>query len=517
MALARHHGGRARRAAASGGRRRAVAAASLLVAVAVLASGCGRTDLRERYVAERMAWRASKLAAAMRSNPDLATDEMQAEVERSYQAIVDRFPPTEGGPTTPEGRDVASIAGQSRLTLAGMASSRGDDERALKLLASVRDGYAHDRRLAIEAALAMGDALEAAGRWPEAVREFDALVAAWPPSEERGGAPDPRIVRTPLKVAAGYAVRGDAAAAATRFDAARAYYDRWIREADGAPTAALALELKGESFVQQGRYAEAVSAFTLLEERYGTEKNRAAIWLRLAEVYATGLGDERTAADYYAKVASGNPDDVSGATASIALAVLDSDAGRHADARARLEDVAGRFRTQQTVSATAMYYIALSYEAEGEWESAAARYSALAQEHPTTLYGMETPLRVARHYREAGENDAADGAYERAVEQYERVCETAPLTPADLAARSYLVQARLEQEEWAEAAAVLVETARRFAEIEAAPGMLFQAADLYASKLNDASKAADALAMVRDGYPGTDAAGEAEARLKRLR
>jgi len=308
-----------------------------------------------------------------------------------------------------------------------------------------------------------------------------------------------------------------AAAAAARFDAARAVYDRWIREADGTPTAALALELKGESFVQQGRYAEAVSAFTLLDERYGTETTRPAIWLRLAEVYATGLGDERTAADYYAKVASGNPDDVSGATASIALAVLDNEAGRRAEARARLEDVAERFKTQQTVSATAMHYIALSYEEEGDWETAAARYNALAQEHPTTLYGMEAPLRVARHYRAVGESAAADGAYKRAVEQYERVCESSPLTPADLAARSYLVQARLEREEWAEAAAVLVETARRFAKTEAAPGMLFQAADLYASKLDDVSKAADALATVRDTYAGTDAAREAEARLERLR
>jgi tetratricopeptide (TPR) repeat protein len=497
-------------------RHHATAAVALLSVVAVLAAGCGSTDLRERYVAERMAWRASKLAAAMRSNPDLATDETLAEVERRYQAIVDRFPPT-GEPATPEERDVASIAGQSRLTLAAMASARGDAERALELLASVRDGYAHDRRLAVEAALAMGEALEAAGRWPEAVREFDALTAAWPPSEERESAPDPRILRTPLKVAAGYAVRGDAAAAAARVDAARAYYDRWIREADGTPTAALALELKGESFVQQGRYAEAVSALALLEERYGTEANRASIWLRLAEVYATGLGDERTAADYYAKVASGNPDDVSGATAAIALSVLDIDAGNHAEARARLEDVAERFRDQQTVSATAMHHIALSYERQGDWEAAAARYNALAQAHPTTLYGMEAPLRVARHYREAGETAAASAAYARAVGQYERVCESAPLTPADLAARSYLVQARLEQEEWAEAAAVLVETARRFATTEAAPGMLFQAAGLYATEVGDKAKAADALAMVRDGYPGTDAAREAEDRLKRLR
>jgi TolA-binding protein len=494
----------------------AVVTVGLLAALVVCGAGCGKADLKNRYDAERMAWQAGKLAQAMRSNPELATDDVRAEVERSYEAIVRRFPPA-GEPLTEEARDVALIAGRSRLTLAAIAAERGDMDRAIELFASVRDSYAFDRGLAVEARLAAGNAYEAADRWPAAAREYEALVTAWPPAADPSAPPDPRILRTPLKVAAGYAVRGEQALAVEGFAKARAYYDRWIREWEGSPTAKLALELKGEAFAQEGRFAEAAETFELLDARHGDVKNRAAIWLRLAEIYSTGLRQTAKARDYYLKVAEAYPEGTPGATASIAIAGLDIEGGKYAQARARLEQTLARFKDEPTVAATAMHYLALSLELAGDWEGAAVRYNALAQEHPTTLYGLTAPLRVARHYRDAGAADAAARAFERAVQQYERVIAGSESTPAELAARNYLVEARMEQGEWAKAAEVLVETAARFAQSDAAPGMLMQAAELYASKLNDTGKAREALEKILAAYQGSGAAEEAAARLEALK
>lgn len=494
----------------------AAIAVGLLTALALCGAGCGRSELRDRYEAERMAWQAGKLARAMRSNPELATDEVRAQVEESYRAIVRRFPPA-GEPLTDEARDIASIAGQSRLALATMAAERGDVDGAIALFASVRDSYAFDRRLAVEARLAAGSAYEATDRWPAAVREYEALTAAWPPAANPSDPPDPRILRTPLKVAAGHAARGERALAEESFSRARAYYDTWIRSWEGSPTAGLALELKGESFVQEGRFAEAAETFELLDARHGDATNRAAIWLRLAEINATGLGETATARNYYLRVAETYPDDTPGATASIALAVLDIEDAEYGQAQARLEQTLVRFKDERTVAATAMHYLALSLELGGNWESAAARYNALAQAHPTTLYGLMAPLHVARHYRDAGASDAAAAAFERAIQQYERVIGDSESTPAELAARNYLVETRLDQGEWARAAEALVETAGRFAQSEAAPGMLIQAAELYAAKLDDTGKARETLEMVLAGYEGSPAAEEAAGRLKALK
>ncbi len=75
----------------------------------------------------------------------------------------------------------------------------------------------------------------------------------------------------------------------------------------------------------------------------------------------------------------------------------------------------------------------------------------------------------------------------------------------------------MDQGEWAKAAEVLLETADRFADSEAAPSMLMQAAELYASKLDDAGKAREVFERVLSAYEGSAAAEEAAARLKALK
>ena len=87
------------------------------VALALLAGslGCGsEPGLRDRYVAEKLAWKAAKAVQAMRTNPDLATDEMKEHVADIYSEIVERFPP----PDDPSGLsqaqlDVAAIAART--------------------------------------------------------------------------------------------------------------------------------------------------------------------------------------------------------------------------------------------------------------------------------------------------------------------------------------------------------------------------------------------------------------------
>jgi len=488
-----------------------------LLSAAALVVGCGSGEIRDRYEAEKMAWQAGKLARAMSTNPELATDEMRARVEEGYAAIVRRFrPPTPGETLTRQASDIASISGQSRLALAALALDRDDPGKALELYRSVRDSYSFDRALSIDAYLGAGNALEIADQWPEAVRTYEELLADWRPAPSQAEAPDLRILRTPVRVALGYTARRDAAHASEWYERAYAYYDRWISDWDGSPTAALALDMKGEAYVQQGRFREAADAYELLDERYGTEDNRGALWLRLAEIYASGLGRPAKARDYYLMVTQAYAGEVAGATAEIAIARLNIEDGEYAAARIRLEKTLEDFKDEKAIAATALQYLALSHELEGAWESALPRYNALAQEHPTTLYGLAAPLHVARHYRDAGAAEAADKALARAVEHYERVIHDYASSPAELAARSHLVEALLDQHEWGKAADKLVETAGLFAGSEAAPGMLLQAAELYRGKLGDTAKATRTLETVRATYAGTPAAKAADDRLRSM-
>jgi TolA-binding protein len=264
------------------------------------------------------------------------------------------------------------------------------------------------------------------------------------------------------------------------------------------------------------RWVDAVAAYEELDRDYGHDANRPGIWLMLADTYANKLDRKATARSYYLKVLEGYPDNIGSATAALALAETEIENGEHAIARARLTDVARRFPREETVRATAIQYLAISYESEGLWDSAVAQLNALAREHPTTLYGFTALQHIAEHYEQAGETSAAAAALERAADHYERVVRDFSSTPAELAARGYLIDTRLRQERWADAARILVETGERFPRSESSPHMMMQAADIYEDRLSDRDAAGDALRLLVGLFPGTPAASAATQRLEEL-
>jgi len=489
-----------------------------LVAVLLWLSGCGsEPGLRERYVAEKLAWRAAKAVNAMRVNPELATDEMMQDVAEIYQEIADRFPPPEDASVLSEAQlDVAAISAQSRLRLAAFALESEDSEGALRIYEGVRDGYSFDRNVAVEAAVSMAEVLEYENRWQEAVAAYGRLMNDWQPAAGEEELPDGRILRAPMSVARGYAARGQESEAREWYERAREYYAEWARRWPGSPTAEVAMGFRAESFLLEERWRDAVAAYEEYDREYGNESNRPAVWLTIADTYGKRLGRESDAAGYYRRVLENYPENTASATAALELADRDIAHGRHETARAMLEGVIERFPHEESVRATALQYLAVSYERDGMWEEAVAQLNVLAREHPTTLYGLMALQHVAERFEELGETDAARVALDRAAEHYERVVRDYSSTPAELAARGYLIDTRIQQERWEDAARLLVETAERFPGSESSANMMIQAADIRIDELGDSEGAADALRGVLRLFPDSEASTEAEQRLEGL-
>lgn len=490
------------------------------VALALLAAsvGCGsEPGLRDRYVAERLAWKAAKIVHAMQTNPGLATDEMKARVADTYRDIIDRFPPPDDVSVLSQAQlDVAAIAARSRMELAELAAQSEDTDEAVRLYESVRDGYSYDRSVAVEASIALAEVAETSGRWEDAVGAYEKLTSDWPPARAEMAIPDARILRAPIRAATGCYVRGDEISGREWFEQARDYYAEWAAKWPGSPTAELAMSFRAETFLMEERWGDAVAAYEELDRDYGHDANRPGIWLTLADTYANRLNRKATARSYYLKVIESYPDDIAFATATLALAEAEIADGEYATARTRLEDVAGRFAGDEAVRATAIRYLAVSYESEGLWDNATAQLNALAREHPTTLYGLTALQHIAEHYEEQGETGAARVALDKAADHYERVVRDYSSTPAELAARGYLIDTRLKQERWEDAARVLRETAERFPDSGSSPSMMLQAADLHEGQLSDPAEAAEILRAIVGLFPGTRAAVVAERRLEEL-
>ncbi len=497
---------------------KACLACGLALVVFAGSFGCGgEPGIRDRYVAEKLAWRAAKTVHAMRQNPELATDEMKARVIDAYTEIVDRFPPPEDVSSMSQAEmDVAAIAARSGMELAKMAAQAGNAEEAVRLYASVRDGYSYDRDLVVDSTLSIAEIRELSGDWDGAVEAYESLMSDWQPAGSGTEIPDARILRSPIRIATGYVARGDEVLGSRWFGRARDYYESCVARWPGSPTTALAMSFRAETFLMEQRWSDAVAAYEELDRDYGNDANRPGIWLTLADTYANRLGRWATARSYYLKVLESYPDNIGSATAALALAEKEIENGEHKIARARLTDVAKRFPREEPVRATAIQYLAVSYEAEGLWDSAVAQLNALAREHPTTLYGFTALQHIAEHYEQAGETGAAKAALERAADHYERVVRDFSSTPAELAARGYLIDTRLRQERWEDAARVLVETGERFPRSESSPQMMLQAADIYESRLSDRGAAAVVLRSVVALFPDTPYAATASRRLDGL-
>jgi TolA-binding protein len=318
-------------------------------------------------------------------------------------------------------------------------------------------------------------------------------------------------------VADGYHVLGSVEETAERYERARSYYDEWLAEWPGTPTAQAAMSFKVEAFTHEERWEEAARAYERYDREYGDPENRAAVWLSLADIYGARLSRRDLARSYYLRVEEAYRDEIPGAAAAISLARDDIAAGKHGAARARLSWVISKFAHETRIAATAMHELATSYELSGEWDRAVAHYNELARDYPTTMYGMTALLHVAERYRDLGAPEAAKAALERAGNHYVRVMRDYPATQAELAARGHLVDTKMAQERWDEAADLLLETAERFPDGAASPVMMLQAADICETRLEDNARAERTLESLVRTYPEGPWANEAARRLRLLR
>ena len=491
----------------------------LLALLLPMITGCGNEEFTTRYRAEKMLWNATKLQRAISENPELATDEMRALIMEKYELIVAEFPPPEDAHESDLSMDAlvtVSTSGRSRIILAGLLAAEDRRDESVELLASVRDEYTAVRPLAVEAALSLASLHEASGDWEAAVAEFDLLVENRPPAYEDGSGPDMRILRAPMRKAAGFMLRGQESAAAGAFDEARSYWRHWEKEWPGSGTAISAAGLVAESFSVEQRWDDAIDAYKEFDTVYGDENNRAALWLAVADMYVQKLGRTAEGRVYYEKVSATYRGKIAGATADVALAVGDIRATHYSRGRERLESVIAGFSDEEAVAATATYHIARSFELEERWDEAIPYYRTLSTRYPSTMYGLTAPLHVAGHYTEMGEDAAAATALSGAGDAYERVIRDFVGTPAELVARNNLVETRLRQGLWRQAAEAIVESAERFPESSSTAAMLIQAADLYSTRLGDDDFARNLLESVVRLYPGEPAGDAAQQKLDEL-
>jgi len=190
--------------------------------------------------------------------------------------------------------------------------------------------------------------------------------------------------------------------------------------------------------------------------------------------------------------------------------------GRDGDASAAYNRVLDEYKNEGPAAVEATWQLALLEEHRGNWIEASLYYKSVYTNFPTTIQGMEAPLRIAAYYRNAGEAAAAEAAYERAAEHYLRLASLPESEAVSIIAEEYYVRVLVEQEQWEEAARRLLALPDMYPQYHKFKDNYLMAASIYEKELGDPDRAAGILQSCVSKYQGTSVAEEAQLQFDRI-
>ncbi len=102
------------------------------------------------------------------------------------------------------------------------------------------------------------------------------------------------------------------------------------------------------------------------------------------------------------------------------------------------------------------------YEKQNRWDMALASYKKLRDKYPDTAAGIKIPLYIAGHYKRAGQQQEADGAFNEAVSFYEKIKNENAKKQLGYIASVLLMQTYLEFEKYEEAGRAVEDTINNY-------------------------------------------------------
>ncbi len=495
----------------SGRLARGTAAACALAAL-VLAGACGTRPGDERYAAEKKLFKARKLREQVVSGG--MRPEFLPRAADAYRAVVSEYA---SAAAASKGIEEIVVTAQMELAelefRAGLLrESRSDFEKAIDYARGMPPARANAVFSAAVISEELGDSDGAARHYERFFGEF-----LHPDSVAGTARMNSRYLTVPIKLADFAARNGRPAEAA-----------RWYREAEGVYAGLIASDtdpglLKESRFnllavyLQQKSWNRGLALSRELRDLYPAPQDVSSALFVEAKIQESGLARPAEARATYLSIADRFPREREAAAALLSAAGIDRRAGRLADARALYERVTAGYRDRPSEAVEAGWQLAEMDERAGRWEEASLRYKSIYADYPETLQGFEAPLRIARAYETKGEADAADAAYERALEHYERLAGGQRRMSTRIMAEEYAVRALAERKRWREVAERLVKLPDRYPDYTPFRGNYMRAASIRERELDDPEGAARLLETCVAKYPDTELARAATRELARLR
>ena len=492
---------------------RSAAVATILLPLSMLAAaGCGGGDKPPTYSAEKDLFEARRRAGEL-TFPTLNREFLDRTID-AYRKIVADY--SEGAGSI-EGMEVIVVTAQMELA-------------DLEFRAAMLDDAARDFLSAYEIAgnvpAARANALwSAAFIYRESGESRRALELFEKFHDEyltRGRAAataglNRRYLLTPVRIAEICRSLADEPCVKRWLGEAEDVYLELIRESDAAGLGREARYNLVSAYLLAGRWADARKTIREMRELYRAEADIPSLLYLEARVELDGFGDRNRAIAMFDRIVDEYPQSAEAPTALLMKGgVLLAD-GKTDEGAAAYRRVLEEYPGTGPELAEAEWQLAILEEKRGDWIEASLHYKSLYTNYPTSIQGLEAPLRIAAHYRETGETEALEAVVERAIAHYEKLSSHQYSEAVRIIAEEYHVRTLTENGEWEKACGRLLALPDRYPYYHKFKENYLMAASIYENKLGNPQRAAEILAVCADRYPGTPLADEARKQHDRIK
>jgi len=460
-------------------------------------SGCSENPaLRARYQAEKMFFRAERVARGARVRPGLVTPELSRQLGRQYgDALEFCYTALDSVPASVwpvEHRQLSDIAFRAAIRLSQLAFSEERFDSSVAVLSRLMARVPLAGAPNVSVHLNLGRALQAAGKWDSALSMYDyAVDHFYPPMNDQGDILV-GLFNLPNQIYDGLLKVGDTAAAQAQATGAEAYYRLLIDEYPGTNLAGAGHINLAKLYERLGRFQDAVTELSRLTDTTGRIATPAQ--LRIASLRATELSQPDLAIEEYDRILERltGRDTLQRPMVMYNKGLVQMHQREYDRARQTMIEIKRRYPGFFNQTPNVQYAIARTYEVEGDQDRAETEYKYLINGFPGSEPSLATYLYLIQQYTRQGRQVEA-ARYEGFAEtEYDRIAATQPGTRAAAAAMSYKAELYRQRGNWNQATALLTQVFDQYPTSEIGFRAAIVAAVIYRDELFN-EPAADSL------------------------
>ena len=479
----------------------------------VILGGCGQAGSDIVYNAEKALFEARKLRSELSTRWVIAGTDFLDQTLTSYRTLIDSY---SDRMYRIDGLELIVVSGQMDLAevlfqASMLPEARAEFEKAFDMAKNVPQA----RIVALYSAAHLSEQIEDRDR---AIILFERFHELFLGREQVAATVEinSQYMIVPLKLAELYQAFEKKSAEKDWLDRAELFYRELIGQLDTPELLKTARYNLLATILQAKQWEKGLELLQEFLDLFEDDEDRGAFLFLEAKVYQDGLNQPRQAFNLFKKLHDDRPDLPQAPSALLSAAALAKKLKRTAEAEQLYKQVMLEYPNTPSVMAEAQWQLAGFEEERDNWPEASARYQKLSKEHPTTVQGLEAPLKIARNFQDDNEADAARVALRRALRSYEKLLTYQYPLPTKIIIEQYVIRTLIELEQWTETVDRLLALPGRYPGYRRFRMNYLTAASIQAEELKDVEAGRTTLNKCIQLYPGSRTASLAGEQMKNL-